>query len=150
MGLNSWTELPNIKIFMPSLKVRPTPNGAPCVTGRFALFRAYGTPLPASPALLPTDNPVKNFNYYEDVSQNHEIICGVIRPGCWHAISQTVLQIPLVSKHYRSAKRRRSERSPVHLFETMGQIQAKIPTEVRSPIAANLNWLKRVLSPLPC
>ncbi|MCW0136468.1 type VI secretion system contractile sheath large subunit [Escherichia coli] len=20
----------------------------------------------------PTDNPVKNFNYYEDVSQNHE------------------------------------------------------------------------------
>lgn len=32
MGLNSWTELPNIKDLMPSLKVRPTPNGAPCVT----------------------------------------------------------------------------------------------------------------------
>lgn len=39
-------------------------------------------------------------------------------------------QIPLVSKHYRSAKRRRSERSAGASVRNDGQIQAKIPTEV--------------------
>ncbi len=59
-----------------------------------------------------------------------KIICGVIRPDAGVQCRRQFCQIPLVSKYHRSAKRRCSENLPVHLFETMGQIQAKIPTEV--------------------
>ncbi len=65
-------------------------------------------------------------------------------------MSQTVLPNTAGAKYHRSAKRRRSERSAGASVETMGQIQAKIPTEVLVTDRRNLNWLKRVLSPLPC
>lgn len=59
-------------------------------------------------------------------------------------------QIPLVSKHYRSAKRWRSERSAAHLFETMGQIQAKIPTEVLVTDRREFELAEEGFITLPC
>lgn len=73
MGLNSWTELPNIKdlyaIFegpaytkWRALRDSEDSRYLGLTAPRFLLRQHYS----------PTDNPVKNFNYYEDVSQNHE------------------------------------------------------------------------------
>ncbi|ELS6107260.1 type VI secretion system contractile sheath large subunit [Escherichia coli] len=73
MGLNSWTELPNIKdlyaIFegpaytkWRALRDSEDSRYLGLTAPRFLLRQPYS----------PTDNPVKNFNYYEDVSQNHE------------------------------------------------------------------------------
>ncbi len=92
MGLNSWTELPNIKdlyaIFegpaytkWRALRDSEDSRYLGLTAPRFLLRQPYS----------PTDNPVKNFNYYEDVSQNHEDYLWGNTAGCWHAISQTVL-----------------------------------------------------------
>lgn len=113
MGLNSWTELPNIKdlyaIFegpaytkWRALRDSEDSRYLGLTAPRFLLRQPYS----------PTDNPVKNFNYYEDVSQNHEdYLWGNTASDAGMQYRRQFCQIPLVSKHYRSAKRRRSERS---------------------------------------
>ena len=79
----------------------------------------------------PTDNPVKNFNYYEDVSQNHEdylwgntawmLACNIADSFAKYRWCPNIIG-PQSGGAVKDL--------PVHLFETMGQIQAKIPTEV--------------------
>ena len=113
MGLNSWTELPNIKdlyaIFegpaytkWRALRDSEDSRYLGLTAPRFLLRQPYS----------PTDNPVKEALTITKMSAGTtKIICGVIRPGCWRACRRQFCQIPLVSKYHRSAKRRRSERS---------------------------------------
>ena len=132
MGLNSWTELPNIKdlyaIFegpaytkWRALRDSEDSRYLGLTAPRFLLRQPYS----------PTDNPVKNFNYYEDVSQNHEdylwgntawmLACNIADSFAKYRWCPNIIG-PQSGGAVKDL--------PVHLFETMGQIQAKIPTEV--------------------
>ena len=132
MGLNSWTELPNIKdlyaIFegpaytkWRALRDSEDSRYLGLTAPRFLLRQPYS----------PTDNPVKNFNYHEDVSRNHEdylwgntawmLACNVADSFAKYRWCPNIIG-PQSGGAVKDL--------PVHLFETMGQIQAKIPTEV--------------------
>ncbi len=132
MGLNSWTELPNIKdlyaIFegpaytkWRALRDSEDSRYLGLTAPRFLLRQPYS----------PTDNPVKNFNYYEDVSQNHEdylwgntawmLACNIADSFAKYRWCPNIIG-PQSGGAVKDL--------PVHLFEMMGQIQAKIPTEV--------------------
>ncbi|HAF2404060.1 TPA: type VI secretion system contractile sheath large subunit [Salmonella enterica] len=131
-GLNSYTELPNIKdlyaIFegpayskWRSLRESEDSRYLGLTTVRTLLRLPYS----------PTDNPVKSFNYQEDVSQEHEHYL-------W-GNSAFVLACNITDSFakYRWCPNIIGPQSggavddlPVHLYEAMGQVQAKIPTEV--------------------
>ncbi|EII1522381.1 type VI secretion system contractile sheath large subunit [Escherichia coli] len=128
MGLNSWTELPNIKdlyaIFegpaytkWRALRDSEDSRYLGLTAPRFLLRQPYS----------PTDNPVKNFNYYEDVSQNHEdylwgntawmLACNIADSFAKYRWCPNIIG-PQSGGAVKDL--------PVHLFETMGQIQAKV------------------------
>ncbi|SQS45963.1 type VI secretion protein EvpB [Escherichia coli] len=125
MGLNSWTELPNIKdlyaIFegpaytkWRALRDSEDSRYLGLTAPRFLLRQPYS----------PTDNPVKNFNYYEDVSQNHEdylwgntawmLACNIADSFAKYRWCPNIIG-PQSGGAVKDL--------PVHLFETMGQIQ---------------------------
>ncbi|MBJ8834265.1 MULTISPECIES: type VI secretion system contractile sheath large subunit [Citrobacter] len=132
MGLNSWTELPNIKdlyaIFESpaytkwrALRDSEDSRYLGLTAPRFLLRQPYSA----------TENPIRSFNYAEDVSHSHEhYLWG---NTAWMLASNVADSFA----KYRWAPNIIGPQSggavkdlPVHLYESMGQIQAKIPTEV--------------------
>lgn len=132
MGLKSWTELPNIKdlyaIFegpaytkWRALRDSEDSRYLGLTAPRFLLRQPYSA----------TENPIKSFNYAEDVSHSHEhYLWG---NTAWMLASNIADSFA----KYRWAPNIIGPQSggavkdlPVHLYESMGQIQAKIPTEV--------------------
>lgn len=152
MELNSWTELPNIKdlyaIFegpaytkWRALRDSEDSRYLGLTAPRFLLRQPYS----------PTDNPVKNFNYYEDVSQNHEdylwgntawmLACNIADSFAKYRWCPNIIG-PQSGGAVKICRCICSKR--------WGRFRPKSQPRCWSPIAANLNWLKRVLSPLPC
>jgi type VI secretion system protein ImpC len=132
MGLNSWTELPNIKdlysIFESpaytkwrTLRDSEDSRYLGLTAPRFLLRQPYSA----------AENPIRSFNYSEDVSHSHEhYLWG---NTAWMLASNVADSFA----KYRWAPNIIGPQSggavkdlPVHLYESMGQIQAKIPTEV--------------------
>lgn len=131
-GLDSYTELPNIKdlyaIFegpayskWRSLRESEDSRYLGLTTVRTLLRQPYSA----------TENPTKLFNYREDVSQSHEhflwgnsafaLACNITDSFAKYRWCPNIIG-PQSGGAVRDL--------PVHLFEAMGQIQSKIPTEV--------------------
>lgn len=131
-GLNSYTELPNIKdlyaIFegpayskWRSLRESDDSRYLGLTTVRTLLRQPYSA----------TENPTKLFNYREDVSQSHEhflwgnsafaLACNITDSFAKYRWCPNIIG-PQSGGAVRDL--------PVHLLEAMGQIQSKIPTEV--------------------
>ncbi|WP_312948291.1 type VI secretion system contractile sheath large subunit [Superficieibacter sp.] len=132
MGLNSWTELPNIKdlyaIFegpaytkWRALRESEDSRYLGLTAPRFLLRQPYSA----------TDNPVRSFNYYEDVSRNHEdYLWGNTAWMLASNIADSFAKYRWCPNIIGPQSGGAVKDLPVHLFESMGQIQAKIPTEV--------------------
>ncbi|EOH6334069.1 type VI secretion system contractile sheath large subunit [Citrobacter koseri] len=132
LGLESWTELPGIKdigaIFegpaytkWRSLRESEDSRYLGLTSPRFLLRQPYA----------PGDNPVKSFNYRENVSHSHD-------DYLWGNTAFLLAANMVESfRQYRWCPNIIGPQNggavkdlPVHLYEAMGQLQAKIPTEV--------------------
>lgn len=130
--LNSYTELPGIKdlraIFegpaytrWRSLRESEDSRYLGLTASRFLLRQPYS----------PTENPVKSFSYRENVSQNHDdYLWGntafLLAANMAESFAKYRWCPNIVGPQNGGAVKE----LPVHLYEAMGQIQAKIPTEV--------------------
>lgn len=132
MGLNDWTELPNIKdlyaVFEgPSyakwraLRESEDSRYLGLTAPRFLLRQPYS----------PTENPIKSFSYYEDVSRNHEdYLWGNTAWMLAGNVAESFAKYRWCPNIIGPQSGGAVKDLPVHLYEAMGQIQAKIPTEV--------------------
>ena len=131
-GLDSYTELAQIKDMYAVFE-------GPAYTKWRALresedSRYLGLTAPRFLLRLPyssVENPVKTFNYSEDVSSNHDdFLWGntayLLAAGMTDSFAKYRWCPNLIGPQNGGAVKD----LPVHLFEAMGQIQAKIPTEV--------------------
>ncbi|EKW1657235.1 type VI secretion system contractile sheath large subunit [Citrobacter freundii] len=131
-GLDSFTELPGIKdvaaIFegpaytkWRSLRESEDARNLGLTAPRFLLRHPYA----------PNENPIKNFNYHEDVSRSHEhYLWGntafLLAANMAESFMSTRWCPNIVGPQSGGAVKD----LPVHLYEAMGQLQAKIPTEI--------------------
>lgn len=131
-GLDSFTELPGIKdvaaIFegpaytkWRSLRESEDSRNIGLTAPRFLLRHPYA----------PDENPVKSFNYHENVSKNHEhYLWGntafLLAANMAESFMSTRWCPNIVGPQSGGAVKD----LPVHLYEAMGQLQAKVPTEI--------------------
>ncbi|EOU9710290.1 type VI secretion system contractile sheath large subunit [Salmonella enterica] len=131
-GLKSYTELPQIKDLYAvfegpayakwrSLRESEDSKYLGLTVPRFLLRLPYS----------PTENPIKSFNYHEDVTGSHEdFLWGntafLLASSMTESFAKYRWCLNIIGPQNGGAVKD----LPVHLFETMGQIQAKIPTEV--------------------
>ncbi|EOX8478039.1 type VI secretion system contractile sheath large subunit [Salmonella enterica subsp. indica] len=131
-GLDSFTELPGIKdvaaIFegpaytkWRSLRESEDSRYLGLTTPRFLLRHPYA----------PDENPVKSFHYRENVSQDHEhYLWGntafLLAANMIDSFIDTRWCPNIVGPQSGGAVKD----LPVHLYESLGQLQAKIPTEI--------------------
>ncbi|HGY3716621.1 TPA: type VI secretion system contractile sheath large subunit [Citrobacter gillenii] len=131
-GLDSYTELPNIKDLY---AVFEGPAYAKWRSLRESEDSRY-LALTASRSLLrlpysPTENPVKNFSYREDVTHDHEhFLWGSTAFLLASNLTDSFAKYRWCPNIIGPQNGGAVKDLPVHLFEAMGQIQAKIPTEV--------------------
>jgi type VI secretion system protein ImpC len=79
----------------------------------------------------PIDNPVRSFNYTEDVSKNHEhYLWGNTALLLANRLTDSFAKYRWCPNIVGPQSGGAVEDLPVHLFESMGELQAKIPTEV--------------------
>lgn len=131
-GLDSFTELPGIKdvgaIFegpaytkWRSLRESEDARNLGLTVPRFLLRHPYA----------PDENPIKSFNYHEDVSHDHEsYLWGntafLLAANMVESFIETRWCPNIIGPQSGGAVKD----LPVHLYESMGQLQAKIPTEI--------------------
>lgn len=131
-GLKSYTELPQIKDLYAvfegpayakwrSLRESEDARSLGLTAPRFLLRTPYST----------TENPVKSFNYNEDVTSDHEdFLWGNTAFLLASAMTDSFAKYRWCPNIIGPQNGGAVKDLPVHLFESMGQIQAKIPTEV--------------------
>ncbi|MHA6636843.1 type VI secretion system contractile sheath large subunit [Citrobacter farmeri] len=131
-GLKSYTELPQIKDLYAvfegpayakwrSLRESEDSRSLGLTAPRFLLRLPYST----------TENPVKSFNYNEDVTGDHEdFLWGNTAFLLASAMTDSFAKYRWCPNIVGPQNGGAVKDLPVHLFESMGQIQAKIPTEV--------------------
>ncbi len=79
----------------------------------------------------PVENPVRSFNYTEDVSKNHEhYLWGNTALLLGSKLTESFAKYRWCPNIIGPQSGGAVEDLPVHLFESMGELQAKIPTEV--------------------
>lgn len=131
-GLNSFTELPTIK------ELKAVFEG-PAYTKWRSLresedARYLGLTAPRFLARLPystTDNPIKKFNYEENVKENHEhYLWGNTAFLLASCLTDSFAQYRWCPNIIGPQSGGAVKDLPVHLYEDMGQIQSKIPTEI--------------------
>lgn len=132
LGLDSWTELPGIKdvgaIFegpaytkWRALRESEDSRYLGLTSPRFLLRQPYA----------PGDNPVKSFNYRENVSRSHDdYLWGntafLLAANMADSFAKYRWCPNIIGPQNGGAVKD----LPVHLYDAMGQLQAKIPTEV--------------------
>ncbi len=131
-GLDSWTELPGIKepgaIFegpaysrWRDLRESEDSRYLGLTAPRFLLRHPYS----------PDENPVKTFRYHEDVSQSHEsYLWGNTSFLLAANLAESFAKYRWCPNIIGPSSGGAVKDLPVHLYESMGQMQAKIPTEV--------------------
>ncbi|HKN02846.1 MAG TPA: type VI secretion system contractile sheath large subunit [Buttiauxella sp.] len=131
-GLDSYTELPGMKDVSAIFE-------GPAYTKWRALRESEDSRylgLTAPRCLLrhpyaPDENPVKSFNYREDVSRNHE---DYLWGNTAFLLAANMAESFMASRWCPNIVGPQSGGAvkdlPVHLYESMGQLQAKIPTEI--------------------
>ncbi len=131
-GISSFTELPAIKDLKSvfegpahtkwrALRESEDSRYLGLTTPRFLLRLPYST----------VENPIKNFNYYEDVSRNHEhFLWGNTAFLLASCLTDSFAKYRWCPNIIGPQSGGTVHDLPVHLYEAMGQIQAKIPTEV--------------------
>jgi len=131
-GLKSYTELPQIKDLYAvfegpayakwrSLRESEDSRSLGLTAPRFLLRLPYST----------TENPIKSFNYNEDVTGDHEdFLWGNTAFLLASAVTDSFAKYRWCPNIVGPQNGGAVKDLPVHLFESMGQIQAKIPTEV--------------------
>lgn len=131
-GLESFTELPGIKdvaaIFegpaytkWRALREAEDSKYLGLTAPRFLLRHPYA----------PDENPVKSFNYREDVSQNHEnYLWGNTAFLLASNVAESFARFRWAPNIIGPQSGGAVKDLPVHLYEAMGQLQAKIPTEI--------------------
>lgn len=131
-GINSFTELPAIKevksVFegpahakWRALRESEDARYLGLTAPRFLLRLPYST----------SENPIKNFNYQEDVSKNHEhFLWGNTAYLLASCLTDSFAKYRWCPNIVGPQSGGAIKDLPVHQYEAMGQIQAKIPTEV--------------------
>lgn len=131
-GLNSFTELPTIKdissIFegpaytkWRTLRETEDARYLGLTAPRFLLRLPYS----------PVENPVKKFNYQEDVSSHHEdYLWGNTAYLLASSLTDSFAKYRWCPNIIGPQSGGAVNDLPVHMFEAMGQTQAKIPTEI--------------------
>ncbi|WP_413530626.1 type VI secretion system contractile sheath large subunit [Rahnella inusitata] len=131
-GLNSFTELPTIKdissIFegpgytkWRALRETEDARYLGLTAPRFLLRLPYS----------PVENPVKKFNYQEDVSSHHEdYLWGNTAYLLASSLTDSFAKYRWCPNIIGPQSGGAVNDLPVHMFEAMGQTQAKIPTEI--------------------
>jgi len=131
-GLDSYTELPGMKDVSAIFE-------GPAYTKWRALRESEDSRylgLTAPRCLLrhpyaPDENPVKSFNYRENVSRNHE---DYLWGNTAFLLAANMAESFMLSRWCPNIVGPQSGGAvkdlPVHLYESMGQLQAKIPTEI--------------------
>lgn len=131
-GLNSFTELPQIKDLYAvfegpayakwrSLRESEDSRYLGLTAPRYLLRLPYS----------PTDNPIKTFNYHEDVTSDHDdFLWGNTAFLLASCMTDSFARYRWCSNIIGPENGGAVQDLPMHLFESMGQIQAKIPTEV--------------------
>ncbi|WHP32014.1 type VI secretion system contractile sheath large subunit [Trabulsiella odontotermitis] len=131
-GLDTWAELPAIKdpgaIFegpayskWRALREAEDSRYLGLTAPRFLLRQPYA----------PGENPVKSFNYREDVSRNHEdYLWGNTAFLLASNMAESFAKYRWCPNIVGPQNGGAVKDLPVHLYEAMGQLQAKIPTEV--------------------
>lgn len=131
-GLDSWTELPGIKepgaIFegpaysrWRALRESEDSRYLGLTAPRFLLRHPYS----------PDENPARTFRYHEDVSQSHEsYLWGNTSFLLAANLAESFAKYRWCPNIIGPSSGGAVKDLPVHLYESMGQMQAKIPTEV--------------------
>jgi len=131
-GIDSFQELPNLKdlssIFegpkytkWRSLRETEDARYLGLTAPRFLLRVPYD----------PIENPIKSFNYQEDVSDSHEsYLWGNTAFALATRITDSFAKYRWCPNIIGPQSGGAVEDLPVHLFESMGALEAKIPTEV--------------------
>ncbi len=131
-GLESFTELPTIK------ELKALFEG-PAYTKWRSLresedSRYLGLTAPRFLLRLPysdTENPIKNFNYHEDITANHDhYLWGNTAYLLAANLTDSFAQYRWCPNIIGPQSGGAVKDLPVHLYEEMGQLQAKIPTEI--------------------
>lgn len=131
-GIDSFEELPNIKDFKAifegpkyarwrSLRESEDARYLGLTAPRFLLRMPYD----------PVENPVKTFNYRETVSENHEhYLWGNTAYLLAERLTDSFAKYRWCPNIIGPQSGGAVENLPVHTYEALGQLQAKIPTEV--------------------
>ncbi|EAS1758239.1 type VI secretion system contractile sheath large subunit [Salmonella enterica] len=131
-GLNSYTELPQIKDLYAvfegpayakwrSLRESEDSRYLGLTAPRFLLRLPYS----------PVENPIKTFDYHEDVTGSHEhFLWGNTAFLLASSMTESFARFRWCPNIIGPQNGGAVKDLPVHLFESMGEIQAKIPTEV--------------------
>ncbi|ELV8853586.1 type VI secretion system contractile sheath large subunit [Vibrio fluvialis] len=131
-GIDSFEELPNIKDIKSTFE-------SPKYTKWRALRESEDARyigLTAPRFLLrvpydPTENPIKSFNYVENVSQSHEhYLWGNTAFAFATRLTDSFAKYRWCPNIIGPQSGGAVEDLPVHVFESMGALQSKIPTEV--------------------
>lgn len=131
-GIDSYTELPNLKdlkaifegpeyVKWQSFRESEDARYVGLTAPRFLLRLPYG----------PDTKPVKEFNYTEDVSADHEdYLWGNTAFAFASRLTDSFAKYRWMANIIGPQSGGAVEDLPVHLYESMGAIQSKIPTEV--------------------
>ncbi|EWH02661.1 type VI secretion protein [Halomonas sp. BC04] len=131
-GIDSFEELPNIKDFKAifegpkyarwrSLRESEDARYLGLTAPRFLLRMPYD----------PVENPVKSFNYRETVNENHEhYLWGNTAYLLAERLTDSFAKYRWCPNIIGPQSGGAVENLPVHTYEALGQLQAKIPTEV--------------------
>jgi type VI secretion system protein ImpC len=131
-GVNDYTELPNLK------DLRSIFEGPQYIKWRALResedARYLGLTAPRfllRPPYDPEENPVKAFEYREDVSASHEHYCwGNTAFALATRMTDSFAKYRWAPNIIGPASGGAVEDLPVHLYEAFGQLEQKIPTEV--------------------
>ncbi|ENP8456621.1 type VI secretion system contractile sheath large subunit [Photobacterium damselae] len=131
-GIDSFEQLPNIKDLKATfesprytkwrqLRESDDARYIALTAPRFLLRTPYD----------PTENPIKTFNYRENVSDSHEsYLWGNTAFALASRLTDSFAKYRWCPNIIGPQSGGAVEDLPVHLFESMGELQAKIPTEV--------------------
>lgn len=131
-GIDNFQELPNIKDFKAifegpkyarwrSLRESEDARYLGLTAPRFLLRMPYD----------PVENPVKSFNYRENVSEDHEhYLWGNTAYLLAERLTDSFAKYRWCPNIIGPQSGGAVENLPVHVYESLGQLQAKIPTEV--------------------
>lgn len=131
-GIDSFQELPNIKDFKAifegpkyarwrSLRESEDARYLGLTAPRFLLRMPYD----------PVENPVKSFNYRETVSESHDhYLWGNTAYLLAERLTDSFAKYRWCPNIIGPQSGGAVENLPVHVYESLGQLQAKIPTEV--------------------